>query len=179
MERIQKIVSDLKRFAHPGEGEAKFADLNEALESTLNVIWHELKYKANVTKEFNKLPPVKCNPNQIYHVFMNLLLNGAQAMDPKGDLAVKTRANGQEVEIEISDSGCGIPEENLQRIFDPFFTTKKTGIGTGLGLNVAYNIIQSHNGTITVDSTVGRGTTFLIKLPAAAVDGGGGDGAQR
>lgn len=170
MERIRKIVQDLKRFAHPGEDGEKHANLNDNLDSTLNVVWHELKYKANVVKDYGELPPVKCNANQINQVFMNLLVNGAQAMEEKGDLTIRTRSEDGKVHVDISDTGSGIPEENLKRIFDPFFTTKEVGKGTGLGLNVVYNIIESHDGTIEVDSTVGEGTTFHIQLPVAVME---------
>jgi len=97
---------------------------------------------------------------------MNLLVNAAQAIEKQGEIKIVTGADDGYVEIRISDTGKGIPEENLSKIFDPFFTTKEVGKGTGLGLNVAYNIIKKHNGTIDVESTVGKGTTFTIRIPA-------------
>jgi two-component system NtrC family sensor kinase len=165
-ERIKKIVLDLKDFAHPGEDKLQSADINQCLESTLNVVWNELKYKATVTKAYGDLPIIQCYPHQLNQVFMNLLVNAAQAIEKKGEIKIATRADDGHVEVEISDTGAGIPEENLSKIFDPFFTTKEVGKGTGLGLNVSYNIIKKHKGTVDVKSTVGQGTTFRIQIPA-------------
>jgi len=164
-ERIKKIVIDLKDFAHPGEDKLQEADINNGIESTLNVVWNELKYKATLKKEYGDLPLVKCYPQQLNQVFMNILVNAAQAMTEQGEINVSTRADNGFVEMKISDTGMGIPEENLSKIFDPFFTSKEVGKGTGLGLNVAYNIIERHKGTIDVESTVGKGTTFTIRIP--------------
>ena len=156
---------NLKDFAHPGEQKLKYADINKNMESTLNVVWNELKYKARVVKEYGDLPEMRCYPQQLNQVFVNLLVNAAQAIEKEGEIRIATRALDGKVEIKISDTGKGIPEENLSKIFDPFFTTKEVGKGTGLGLNVAYNIIEKHKGTIDVESTVGKGATFAIKLP--------------
>ncbi|MBW2107515.1 MAG: response regulator [Deltaproteobacteria bacterium] len=166
-ERIKKIILDLKDFAHPGNDKIQEADINKGIESTLNVVWNELKYKATVTKNLGDLPPVKCLPQQLNQVFMNLLVNAAQAIKEKGEIAITTQAVNGYVEIKISDTGCGIPPENLNKVFDPFFTTKEVGSGTGLGLNVSYNIIKKHNGSIAVESQVGKGTTFTIRLPVS------------
>ena len=165
IDRIKKIVQDLKDFAHPGEDKPKFADINQNMDSTVNVVWNELKYKANVNKDYGTLPQVQCYPQLLNQVFMNLLVNAAQAIDDRGEIRIKTRADNGFLEIKISDTGSGIPKENLPRIFDPFFTTKEVGKGTGMGLNVAYNIIQKHHGKIDVKSDVGRGTTFTIRIP--------------
>jgi PAS domain S-box-containing protein len=164
-ERIKKIVIDLKDFAHPGDDKLQVADINKGIESTLSVVSNELKYKATVTKDFGKLPHVKCYPHQLNQVFMNILVNAAQAMENTGKIHIKTRLTEGNVEIVISDTGCGMSEENLTKIFDPFFTTKEVGKGTGLGMNVSYNIIKKHRGTIDVESTVGEGTTFTILIP--------------
>lgn len=164
-ERIRKIVLDLKDFAHPGEDKPKATDINNGIESTLNVVYNELKYKAKIIKNYGDLPIIQCYPQQINQVFMNILVNAAQAIERNGEIRIDTELNDDVVEIRISDTGCGIPEKNLTRIFDPFFTTKDVGKGTGLGMNIAYNIVQKHNGTITVESKVGRGTTFKIRLP--------------
>ena len=163
--RIKKIVIDLKNFAHPGENELQFSNINKNLDSTLNVVWYELKYKAKITKEYGDLPPVKCYPQKLNQVFMNIFVNAAQAIAEKGEIKITTSSENEHVNISISDSGSGIAKENLSKIFDPFFTTKEVGKGTGLGLNVAYNIITKHKGTINVKSTVGKGTTFSIRLP--------------
>ncbi|MBW2103391.1 MAG: response regulator [Deltaproteobacteria bacterium] len=164
-ERIKKIVLDLKNFAHPGTDKLQSADINGSIESTLNIVWNEIKYKATVHKDYGELPPVKCYPQQLNQVFMNLLVNAAQAMEDKGEIFISTRSDNGEVEIVIRDTGSGIPEEILPKIFDPFFTTKEVGKGTGLGLNVAYNIIKKHRGEIRVESTPGKGTAFTIRVP--------------
>ena len=165
LDRIKKIVIDLKNFSHPGEDALKLADINQNLDSTLNIVWNEIKYKATVTKDYGDLPQVKCYPQQINQVFMNLLVNAAQAIENQGNIHITTRENGDNVEIVVSDSGQGIAAENLSRIFDPFFTTKEVGKGTGLGLNVTYNIVKKHHGTIDVQSEPGKGTTFTIQMP--------------
>jgi two-component system, NtrC family, sensor kinase len=164
-ERIKRIIIDLKGFAHPGEDDLEFSDINKNFDSTLNVVWNELKYKANITKDYGDLPLVKCYPQQINQVFMNILVNAAQAIDEMGEIRITTRSEGEQVRITISDNGSGMPEENLSKIFDPFFTTKEVGKGTGLGLNIAYNLIKKHHGTIDVESTLGKGTTFSIRIP--------------
>ncbi len=164
--RIKKIVLDLKDFSHPGEDVLKLSDLNLNLDSTLNIVWNELKYKATILKEYSAdLPQVKCYPQQLNQVFMNILVNAAQAIEKQGEIRIVTRETAGFIEIVISDTGQGIPKENLSRIFDPFFTSKEVGKGTGLGLNVAYNIIKKHQGTIDVQSEVGIGTTFTVRIP--------------
>lgn len=164
MARVSKIVADLKNFAHAGEGKLEYTDINHGLQSTLNIVWNELKYKADVTTDFGDIPLVNCYPQRLNQVFMNLLVNAAQAIEDRGEIKIATRAKDDHVIISISDTGSGIPPEVTSKIFDPFFTTKKVGQGTGLGLNVAYNIIQGHKGTIEVDSVAGKGTTFTITL---------------
>ncbi len=163
--RINKIVQNLKDFAYPGEDKLELADINRNIESTLNIVWNEIKYKATVTKEFEELPKIECYPHQLNQVFMNILVNAAQAIEKNGEIKIVTRKVNNIINISISDNGSGIPEENINRIFDLFFTTKETGKGTGLGLNVAYNIIQKHKGEIKVSSEPGKGTTFSISIP--------------
>ncbi len=163
-ERIKKIVQDLKDFAHPGEDKPKYTDINKNLDTTLNVVWNELKYKAKVIKDYGDLPEVKCYPQQLNQVFANLLVNAAQAIEKEGEIRIKTHSNNGYVEVTISDTGIGIPEENISKVFEPFFTTKEVGKGTGLGLHVAYNIIKKHGGTIGVKSVTGKGTTFIIRI---------------
>ncbi|BBO91681.1 response regulator [Desulfosarcina ovata] len=164
-ERIKKIVEDLKHFAHPGEDRMTETDINKGLESTLNVVYNEIKYKATVVKEFDDVPVVYGFPQQLNQVFMNILVNAAQAIEKSGRITIKTGQVDQMVEVRISDTGCGIDATHLPRIFDPFFTTKDVGKGTGLGMNIAYNIIKKHNGDIRVESAKGKGTTFIIRLP--------------
>ncbi|MCP4745084.1 MAG: PAS domain S-box protein [Desulfobacteraceae bacterium] len=169
LNRIANIVADLKNFAHMDGDEADWADINSGIESTLNIVWNELKYKANVTKDLGQIPQVKCYPQRINQVIMNLLVNAAQSIEKRGDITVKTRKENGSVTIAISDNGSGIKAKNLNKIFDPFFTTKDVGKGTGLGLNVVYNIINNHQGYIEVDSTLGKGTTFTVFLPIEPV----------
>ena len=164
MERVAKIISDLKDFAHISKGEFEETDINDGIESTLNIVWNELKYKADVTKDLGDIPFVRCDPQRLNQVFMNILVNAAQAIEKQGKIKITTRALDGQVEIVISDTGAGIPKENRSKIFDPFFTTKEVGKGTGLGLNMAYNIIQKHKGSIHVESEVGKGTAFIIRL---------------
>ena len=163
--RVRKIVQDLKDFSHVDEAEWQFADLHRGLESTLNIVHNELKYKATVVREYGDLPEVECLPSQLNQVFMNILVNAAHAIRETGIITLRTGNSGEEVWIEISDTGQGIPKENLSRIFDPFFTTKPVGKGTGLGLSLSYSILQKHGGRIEVDSEQGKGSTFRVILP--------------
>jgi two-component system, NtrC family, sensor kinase len=167
-DRIKKIVLDLKDFAHPGEDKIQTLDINSGLESTLNVVNNEIKYKATVQKDFGEIPAIKGYPQQLNQVFMNILVNAAQAIEKKGEIVIRTSQVEDQVEIKISDTGSGIAPENLQKIFDPFFTTKDVGKGTGLGMNIAYNIVKKHHGTIEVDSEIGKGTNFTIRIPVDA-----------
>jgi signal transduction histidine kinase len=170
MERIKKIVQDLKDFAHPGEDTMQEADINACIDSTLNVIWNEVKYKANVKKYYGDLPPVICYPQQLNQVFMNMIINSIQAIvQPMGEISISTDTVPQGVRIRIRDNGVGILKKNQPRIYDPFFTTKEVGKGTGLGMNVVYNIIKKHNGTIDLWSEPGEGTEFTIVLPIGHV----------
>ncbi len=166
LERVTQIVRNLRDFSHM-EAQERWAmdDIHLGIESTLNVIWNELKYTCDVVKEYGDLPPVECVISQLNQVFMNLLVNASQAIETKGTITIRTGVTGQEVWVEISDTGVGIPPENLKSIFDPFFTTKPVGKGTGLGLSVSYNIIQKHHGRIEVASKVGEGSTFRVWLP--------------
>lgn len=165
LERVKKIVLDLKTFSHVDEAEWQVVDLHQGLESTLNIVWNELKYKADVVKEYGNLPEVECLPSQLNQVFMNLLVNAAHAIESHGTITLRTGQAGEQVWVEVSDTGKGIAPENLGRIFDPFFTTKPVGTGTGLGLSLSYGIVKKHHGHIEVDSTPGEGTTFRVWLP--------------
>ena len=153
--RIAKIVRSLKNFARLDEAEFQRADLHEGLDSTLTLVHHELRNRAIVLKEYGNLPLVYCSPNQLNQVFMNLFINASQAIDGKGEIRIRTRADDAKVCIQIADNGKGILPEHLPKIFDPGFTTKGTGVGTGLGLAICYNIIQKHKGSITVESEPG------------------------
>ena len=167
IERIKKINSDLKAFAREGqEGESmSLYQIEQVLDSSVNVITNEIKYKATLKKEYGNIPEIVCDGQKLGQVFMNLLINAGHAIEQNGTITIKTYEKDKDVWIEISDTGCGIPESNLEKIFDPFFTTKPVGIGTGLGLSISGEIVKKHNGAITVESEVGRGTTFRIRLP--------------
>jgi len=164
-ERIIGIVSSLRNFARLDEAELKMADLHEGLESTLTLVHHELKNRIQVVKEHGDIPSISCHPNQINQVFMNLLVNASQAVRGEGTITIKTFREGDTVNVQFSDTGAGIPPENLPRIFDPGFTTKGVGVGTGLGLSICFKIAQDHGGRIDVESTVGEGSTFTVQLP--------------
>ena len=167
-ERVKRIVQDLKSFSRIDENEYKLSDINKGLESTINVVWNELKYKATVMKNFGDIPHTMCNLGQLNQVFMNLLINAVQAIDAHGEIAVETRNENGNIVISVSDTGCGIPEDKRHRIFEPFYTTKGVGKGTGLGLSIAYDIIKKHNGDIVVVSEIGKGTVFKVTIPAVA-----------
>ncbi|MFH1488955.1 MAG: ATP-binding protein [Pseudomonadota bacterium] len=164
-ERVVRIVSDLTYFAHLDKAEPEYADLNQGIERTLNLVWNDLKRKADVVKDLGPIPPVECYPQHMNQAIMNILVNAAQAIDGRGRIDIMTRSKDGYVEIRISDTGCGMPERILPRIFDPFFTTKDVGRGTGLGLHVTYDIIRKHHGSIQVQSEEAKGTTFTIRLP--------------
>ncbi len=135
------------------------------MDSTLNVVANEIKYKAEVVREYAGIPDVECMPSQLNQVFLNLLMNAAQAIDKKGVITVRTGISGEEVWVEVEDTGKGIAPEHIKCIFDPFFTTKPIGKGTGLGLSLSYGILQKHRGRIEVKSEVGKGTCFRVCLP--------------
>jgi signal transduction histidine kinase len=166
--RVKAIIQDLKDYARTNVATHYVAsDIQVGLKSTLNIARNQLKNRADVRLELGKLPLVECAPSQIDQVFLNLIVNAAQAMpDGKvGLIDIRTNCNDSHVWIEVKDNGPGIPPEILKKIFDPFFTTKDPGTGTGLGLSVSQNIIQQHGGTLEVQSTVDVGTTFKITLP--------------
>ncbi|OIP46857.1 MAG: hypothetical protein AUK28_06715, partial [Desulfobacterales bacterium CG2_30_60_27] len=166
VERVRKIVANLKTFSRVDQAEKKASDLNECLESTINIVWNELKYKVELKREYGELPLIVCYPQQLNQVFMNLLMNAAQAIADHGEITVRTWPEGGAVHVAVTDTGCGIPAENLPRLFEPFFTTKEVGKGTGLGLSIAYDIVtKQHHGELSVTSEVGKGTTFLVTIP--------------
>lgn len=174
IERVKTIISAMKDFSHIEEESFKPADLHKGIDTTLNVVNNELKYKAEVVRDFGDLPEVECIISQINQVIMNLLVNAAHAIDEFGKITIRTRHQGDTVTVEIEDTGAGISPDHLSRIFEPFFTTKPVGKGTGLGLSLSFNIIEKHNGRIDVDSTPGHGTCFRITLPVRHPDSGDG-----
>jgi signal transduction histidine kinase len=170
LKRVRDIIRNLQDFARLDEADFKEADLNADLLATLEILSHEIKKNEIQTRtSFTQLPPVLCHPGKINQVFLNVLMNAIQASASGGALEVRTRvdeaAPAGGVVIELQDHGCGIKPEHRPHIFDPFFTTKPVGQGTGLGLSVGYGIIRDHGGSIEVESEVGRGTLFRIRLP--------------
>lgn len=165
VERLMGVIGGLRKFARLDEAELDNVDLHQNLDTTLSVVEHLLRNRITVHKHYGVLPHVECYPNQLNQVFMNLLVNSAQAIDGPGEITITTRAGEHEVTIDLCDTGSGIREHDLDRIFDPGFTTKGVGVGTGLGLSIVHQIVQDHAGRIEVESQVGRGTTFHITLP--------------
>jgi two-component system NtrC family sensor kinase len=170
--RIRKIISDLKTFSRGDQAEPKQINLNETIDEALTIIWNELKYRAEIVKDYGELPEVRCFPQKLSQAFMNILMNAAQAIEKKGTIKIVSRyvrdgprAGDARVEIRISDTGRGISKKDIPKIFDPFFTTKPVGQGTGLGLSITYDIITAHGGEIMVESEKGKETTFTIRLP--------------
>lgn len=171
LDRIKDIVDDLKCFSHSGHREMQVVNLNEEVQRALNIVRHNLKDQTKVVQKFGPLPPIKCHANQLNQVFTNLLINASQALEDVGTITVSTFASEETVSVLIQDSGQGIAPENLKKVFKPFFTTKLAGKGTGLGLYLSQDIIERHRGELSVESQVGEGTTFMIRLPALSSDG--------
>ncbi|NVM21024.1 MAG: response regulator [Desulfobacterales bacterium] len=163
--RMKRIVLDLKSFSRLDAAEFAEADLNDAIESTLNIMCHEYKNRIEIIKEYGNIPLIKCYIAKLNQVFMNLLTNACHSIEDKGEIRIRTSMEDEMVKIEISDTGEGIPEDVMDKIFDPFFTTKPVGQGTGFGLSVSHGIVEQHNGEISVKSKPGEGATFTIKIP--------------
>jgi two-component system NtrC family sensor kinase len=165
-DRVKKIVMDLKGFSRVDQAEYQKIDINECIDSTLNIVWNELKYKVKLKKEYGQLDLLSCYPQQLNQVFMNLLVNAAQAIEKEGLITIKTWQDDAFVYASITDNGSGMPTEVRDKVFEPFFTTKDVGKGTGLGLSIVYEIItKNHHGEIHVESAEGEGTCFTIKIP--------------
>ncbi|HEX8436522.1 sensor histidine kinase [Archangium sp.] len=169
-ERVHLIVRDLKVLSHPNDMERGPVDIVSSLRSATKVAAYELRDRARLVEQWDELPPVHGHKGRLCQVFLNLLINAAHAI-PAGqasrhEIRLSARASGDSrVIVEVSDTGCGIPPENLERLFSPFFTTKPVGMGTGLGLSVCHSIVTALGGDISVESQVGRGTTFRVSLP--------------
>lgn len=165
--RVRQIVQDLKDFSRVDSSEEwQWANLHNGIDSTLNVVNSEIKYKADVVKEYGTIPDIECHPSQINQVVMNLVVNAAHAIsEERGRITIRTGTDNEQVWLEVADTGPGIPPDTLKRIFEPFFTTKPVGKGTGLGLSLSYGIVQKHHGHIDVQSVIGQGTTFRVTLP--------------
>ncbi|WP_371915015.1 MULTISPECIES: ATP-binding protein [Pseudomonas] len=165
--RVVQIVKDLKNFSRVDNDQTwQFANLQQGIDSTLNIVASELKYKADVVKNYGALPEIECLASQLNQVVMNLVINAAQAMGPeRGTITISNGVEGDNIWLEVADNGCGIAPDAVQKIFDPFFTTKPVGEGTGLGLSLSYGIVKKHHGDISVSSELGKGTKFRVVLP--------------
>jgi signal transduction histidine kinase len=163
--RIRKIVSALLTFSHPERTDFTYTDINKEIDKALILIWHEIRYKYDVIKNYQSLPAVFCNPRDICHVFVDILLNAYWAIDDHGEVTIKTYCDDYFVFVEISDNGKGISPYFMDKIFKPFFTPYDTGKKLGSSLFLAYGIVKNHGGTIEVSSEHGKGATFTIKLP--------------
>jgi len=175
LKRVTEIVQSMKTFSHPDQKEMELVDINEMIKSTITVSRNEWKYIAEVETEFDRnLPNIPCYPGEFNQAILNLIINAAHAIsdvtgnggEGMGKISITTRCCGEHVEIQIGDTGGGIPDGVRSRIFDPFFTTKEVGKGTGQGLSIVHSVVvKKHGGKITVDTTEGKGTTFKICLP--------------
>jgi signal transduction histidine kinase len=169
IERVSTIVRAMKTFSHPGHKEQVPADLNEALAATVTVARHQISAVADLRLDLAGLPPVRCNIADLNQVFLNLIVNAADAIEEtgrRGVITVATALDGEDVVVRISDTGCGIPDGVRSKIFDPFFTTKDVGRGSGQGLPLVRGVVQDgHGGSLIVDSVVGEGTTFTVRIP--------------
>ncbi|BFM48341.1 ATP-binding protein [Marinomonas sp. THO17] len=165
IKRIIDIVGGLKRFSRQSDDQKEPCDIVLIIEEALKLASNELKYKGNISKEFQTVQLIQGNSGELLQVFLNLFVNAAHAMDEQGELHIRINDAQTGVKISITDNGCGIDEVHLESIFTPFFTTKEVGIGTGLGLSISYGIIENHQGSIEVTSKVGNGTSFNIFLP--------------
>jgi signal transduction histidine kinase len=165
--QISELVQSLKDFSRLDRAGEDAFDVRDGIEKTLTITHNLWKYGIDVVKDFEEIPEILCAPSKINQVFINLVTNAVQAMDGKGTLTLRTRHVDNWVQVEIEDTGCGIPEENLNKIMDPFFTTKPVGQGTGLGMSIVSKIIDDHGGHIDVQSEVGVGTKFIVRLPVS------------
>jgi two-component system NtrC family sensor kinase len=164
-DRVLKIVQNLKSFSRVDQADEKYADIIQCLESTINVAWNEIKYVATLRKEFGDIPQIRCFPQQLNQVFLNLLVNAAQAISGQGEIVVRTWHDTVNIFVSVSDTGSGIPEDIQRNIFEPFFTTKVVGKGTGLGLSISIDIVRKHGGDLMFATRPDQGTTFTVRLP--------------
>ncbi len=163
--RIIEIIKSLKSFSRLDQADFQEADINEGIRSVLVLTNNLLKRRVTVHEDYAAIPWVKCYPGQLNQVIMNIIVNASQAIEGEGDIFIKTYQQNRDIYISIKDTGIGINEENISKIFDPGFTTKGVGIGLGLGLYISYNIVQNHNGEISVISEPSNGSEFIIRIP--------------
>ena len=183
--RVAEIVAAMREFSHPGEDECTPIDINQAIQSTITISRHEWKYVADIETDFDQsLACVPCHAGQINQVLLNLIVNAAHASAEQGDdskrgtITFRTKQNGDFAEISITDTGKGMSAATKDKIFEPFFTTKPIGVGTGQGLSIVYSVVEKHGGSIDVESTVGVGSTFTLRLPIQGADELASSGSQ-
>jgi signal transduction histidine kinase len=168
---LTEMAQSLKDFSRLDRAPVASFDVNAGLDKTLVIAKNIVKHKANIRKFYGEIPEIQCSPSQINQVFLNIITNAAQAIETHGEIVITTKMHdAHRIAIRISDTGCGIPQENLGKIRDPFFTTKEVGKGTGLGLSIVDEIIRSHGGDLLVESQVGKGSTFTVVLPVKRAD---------
>lgn len=165
LSQITELVSSLKNFSRVDRSRQDLFNVNDGIDSALKIGHNLLKHRVEVIKEYGDLPEIECSPSQLNQIFLNLITNGAQAIDGEGKIFIRTRAEQDGVAIRITDTGCGMTPEVRERIFEPFFTTKPVGKGTGLGLSIVFRIVEDHGGRIEVKSEPGKGSEFTIHLP--------------
>ncbi|MFT5176076.1 MAG: two-component system NtrC family sensor kinase [Gammaproteobacteria bacterium] len=161
--RVSEIVLSLKSFARTDSLTREEANINDCIESVLEMLANQIKYHCEVERNLDEIPPILCNAGELNQVFMNLIMNASQSIESKGVIGIST--DTEQLLASISDNGCGIAPENLKNLFVPFFTTKEVGQGTGLGLSISHGIVEKHGGSIEVVSTIGEGTVFTVRLP--------------
>lgn len=164
-QRVKRIVADLKDFSHVDQPEMVVADLHELIDKTLAVAANEIRYKAEIVRNYGEVPQITCYGGKISQVVLNFIVNAAQAIEEQGTITIQTGCEADQAWFEIRDTGCGIPAETLSKIYDPFFTTKPVGEGTGLGLHMVHKIVEAHKGSVHVESAVGVGTAFRVTIP--------------
>lgn len=163
--QVADLVSSLKDFSRVDRSRTDLVNVNDGIESSLKIAQNQLRNKVEVVKQFGQLPQIECSPTQLNQVFLNLFTNAAQAIETTGKLYIRTAAEANGVSIRVIDTGCGMTEEVRKHIFEPFYTTKPVGKGTGLGLTIAFRIVEEHGGRIDVRSMPGKGSEFTIRLP--------------
>jgi signal transduction histidine kinase len=165
LERIKHIVAHLGSFTAQSQDKMVSLDINASIESAIDMAWNQLKYKCTITKNFSELPLIAGNLEQLKMIFIAILLNAVQAVKEHGEISITTKKSDANIEVTITDNGCGIDPADLRKIFTPFFTTKPVGAGIGLGLSTVYAIVKAHGGSITVESELNKGSTFKIIFP--------------
>jgi len=165
MENMTQIVRSIRMFSRADQGFLTLENINHIIDNTISLVWNSVKGKVQVNKEYGDLLPTCCNAQQLGQVFLNILVNASQAMNEEGVITIRTLHDGKNIYVRISDAGCGMSQEVMDKIFEPFFTTKTAQAGTGLGLSIVQDIIKKHDGEITVESALGKGTTFIVRLP--------------